>query len=115
MRETYQENTSISTQGKFIRIEFGKAGQITGANIDKYLLEKSRVTHQSPKERNFHIFYQLIRGASDAIKEPLLLSSKLMDYTFTKSSNMHIEGVDDAADFLVLQVRDFLALIVDIF
>jgi myosin protein heavy chain len=55
-------------KGKFIRIEFNPIGHINGANIERYLLEKSRVTHQTSKERNYHIFYQLLKGASPELK-----------------------------------------------
>jgi len=55
------------TQGKFIRILFTSSGSISGANVDWYLLEKSRVTFRSMGERNFHVFYQLL-GAGRAEK-----------------------------------------------
>ena len=51
-------------QGKFIRINFDNSGFIAGANIETYLLEKSRSIRQTGDERSFHIFYQLLTGAS---------------------------------------------------
>ena len=61
-------NNNSSRFGKFVRIEFTSGGAIAGANIDWYLLEKSRVTNRSEKERSFHIFYQVLRGADAALK-----------------------------------------------
>lgn len=92
-------NNNSSRFGKFIRIEFGRSGQIAGASIDWYLLEKSRVIHPNAKERNYHIFYQLIRGASKDLKEALMLENDLNDYAYLKSANKSIEGVDDKEDF----------------
>ncbi|KAJ3371657.1 hypothetical protein GGF31_002636 [Allomyces arbusculus] len=96
-------NNNSSRFGKFVRIEFSASGQIAGANIERYLLEKSRVTHQTAKERSYHIFYQLVKGASPDLKKQLLLDAGLNDYNFIKSSNKNIEGVDDVADFAQLQ------------
>ncbi len=57
-----QRNNNSSRFGKFIRISFSPDGSIAGANIDWYLLEKSRVVIRSEAERSFHVFYQLMEG-----------------------------------------------------
>ena len=61
--------THLSTlQGKFIRIHFGVAGKLAGADIETYLLEKARVISQQPLERSYHIFYQMMSGALPDLK-----------------------------------------------
>lgn len=57
-----QRNNNSSRFGKFVRITFAPDGSIAGANIDWYLLEKSRVIVRSEAERSFHVFYQLMAG-----------------------------------------------------
>lgn len=50
--------------------------KIMGAYIEKYLLEKSRVTKLNLDERNYHIFYHLVFGAPDELLENLNLKKK---------------------------------------
>ena len=66
-------NDNSSRFGKYIDIYFNKNGIIEGAKIDQYLLEKSRIVHQSPKERNYHIFYCMLQGLSKEHKDKLHL------------------------------------------
>jgi myosin protein heavy chain len=93
-------NNNSSRFGKFIRIEFTRSGQIAGASINWYLLEKSRVVKPNPRERNYHIFYQLLQGADRALRDSLLLSdSQIEDFAYTRDGNDYIAGVSDVDEW----------------
>jgi myosin heavy subunit len=66
-------NDNSSRFGKFTKIWFSN-GKIIGAEFEHYLLEKARLVDQGKGERNYHIFYFLIRGASDEETKSLRLS-----------------------------------------
>lgn len=89
-------NNNSSRFGKFIRIEFSRSGQICGAWIDWYLLEKSRVVKPNSNERNYHVFYQLLQGADRRTREQLLLQNlQIEDFAYTRDGNDSIVGVSD--------------------
>lgn len=75
-------NNNSSRFGKFIRVMFDRGGGIIGANIDNYLLENTRIVHQAPEERNYHIFYQFIKGCTAAQREQYKLMSSPNDVRF---------------------------------
>ncbi|PHH79145.1 hypothetical protein CDD80_5512 [Ophiocordyceps camponoti-rufipedis] len=89
-------NNNSSRFGKFIRIEFSRNGVIMGAFIDWYLLEKSRVVHINAHERNYHVFYQILKGADQRIKSSLLLDGLgVEDFAYTRNGHDSIVGVSD--------------------
>ncbi|KAF4081495.1 hypothetical protein AMELA_G00161930 [Ameiurus melas] len=58
-------NNNSSRFGKFIQVNYQESGTVRGAYVEKYLLEKSRLVYQEYNERNYHVFYYLLAGASD--------------------------------------------------
>ncbi|NXD62407.1 MYH11 protein, partial [Eolophus roseicapillus] len=88
------KNDNSSRFGKFIRINFDVTGYIVGANIETYLLEKSRAIRQAKDERTFHIFYYLIAGASEQMRNDLLLEG-FGNYTFLSNGHVPIPSQQD--------------------
>ena len=92
-------NDNSSRFGKYIEIMFDKKTEIIGAKIRTYLLERSRLVFQPLKERNYHIFYQLVAGATDAERQEWGLQPvEHVDY-LNQGGSSEIEGVDDKAEF----------------
>ena len=92
-------NDNSSRFGKYIEIMFDKKTEIIGARIRTYLLERSRLVFQPLKERNYHVFYQLVAGATEAERQEWgLLPVEHFDY-LNQGGAPVIEGVDDKVEF----------------
>nr|AHX26708.1 chitin synthase [Platynereis dumerilii] len=74
-------NKNSSRFGKMAEINFSPSGDLVGAQILDYLLEKTRVVQQNEGERNFHIFYYLFAG---------MPRDKLRSYHLEKPNNHSI-------------------------
>jgi myosin heavy subunit len=102
--KTHRNNNS-SRFGKFMKLQYSdkthprggetKKVKLLGATVETYLLEKSRVTGLGKGERNFHIFYQLLAGATaEQVEELGLTESK--DFAFLNKGSMQIPGFSDS-------------------
>ncbi|XP_072294895.1 unconventional myosin-IXb isoform X2 [Eucyclogobius newberryi] len=96
-------NNNSSRFGKFIQVNYLESGVVRGAVVEKYLLEKSRLVSRGKNERNYHVFYYLLLGASEAErKEFKLLAPE--EYFYLKQQNFKIEDEEDLRhDFERLQ------------
>ncbi|XP_030218971.1 unconventional myosin-IXb isoform X2 [Gadus morhua] len=88
---TTAQNNNSSRFGKFVQLNYLESGVIRGAIIEKYLLEKSRLVCRDTSERNYHVFYYLLIGASkEERKEFSLLQPQ--EYNYLQQEDLSIEG-----------------------
>ncbi|XP_026503534.1 unconventional myosin-Ib [Terrapene carolina triunguis] len=80
---------------------FGNAKTVRNDNSSRFvnLLEKSRVVKQPRGERNFHIFYQILSGASEDMLNKLKLERDFSRYNYLSLDSARVNGVDDAVNF----------------
>ncbi|XP_013169828.1 PREDICTED: unconventional myosin-IXa-like isoform X4 [Papilio xuthus] len=107
-------NNNSSRFGKFIQVNYKENGMVHGAVVQKYLLEKSRICSQGRNERNYHVFYYLLAGASEQEREQLhLLSVDKYNY-LSKTGCSVVPGVDEQYEFSRLkQSMDMVGFTLD--
>ncbi|KAI9922374.1 hypothetical protein PsorP6_001724 [Peronosclerospora sorghi] len=97
-------NDNSSRFGKFIKMEFSPQGSLIGASIQTYLLEKVRLAYQGESERNYHIFYEIIAGATAQEKKRWHLKRPTEFHYLNQSTCIkRKDGVSDAEQFGALK------------
>ncbi|KAG2423997.1 hypothetical protein HXX76_014823 [Chlamydomonas incerta] len=94
-------NNNSSRFGKYCEIFFDPVtGGVTGAAVRTYLLERSRVVAVNNPERSFHIFYQLVYGASEADRRAWRLPAAASGFAYlARSSCVELPGQSNAEEY----------------
>lgn len=107
-------NNNSSRFGKYVLLYYTQAkGEILGARVKNYLLEKSRIVGPAAGERNYHAFYQLLRGADDALLDELGLINPatkkrmtLCDFNYMKNgADVDPSIINDEEEFKMLDLQ----------
>ncbi|XP_061118337.1 myosin heavy chain, fast skeletal muscle-like isoform X1 [Conger conger] len=93
-------NDNSSRFGKFIRIHFGTSGKLASADIETYLLEKSRVSFQLPDERGYHIFYQMMTNHKPELIEMTLITTNPYDFPMISQGQITVASIDDKEELV---------------
>ncbi|KAJ2162440.1 class II myosin [Coemansia sp. RSA 552] len=92
-------NNNSSRHGKYLEIQFNAGGEPVGAMVTNYLLEKGRVVGQIKDERNFHIFYQFAKAASQQYRDAFGISGP-ESYLYTSTAGcLDVPHMDDAKEY----------------
>jgi len=73
-------NPNASRFGKYTELQFSERGRLCGVKTLDYYLERNRVSAVPSGERNFHIFYYLVAGASSEERQHLHLEKTTHRY-----------------------------------
>ncbi|XP_044752121.1 myosin-VIIa-like [Coccinella septempunctata] len=92
-------NDNSSRFGKYINVKFDENGVIECAEIEQYLLEKSRIISQNEGERNYHIFYCLCAGLGKDEKKKFDIGEASSYSYLNGGKTLKLDGVDEVEEF----------------
>ncbi|KAG0167289.1 hypothetical protein DFQ28_010342 [Apophysomyces sp. BC1034] len=88
---------------QYLEVHFTERGRISGAKWMAYALEKARVTEAAQDERNFHVFYAMLSGASPEEKTRLCLTDWSVYHYLVRTTTSRASSVDDAQNYANLR------------
>jgi chitin synthase len=100
-------NPSASQFGRFLELHFSSDGEIAGAKVLPFGLNKSRLGKLQHEERSFHVFYQFLAGASPEERESLNLEDASDYQLLSRSGCYRLPGgpfSDDSTQLSELRV-----------
>lgn len=81
-------NPNASRHTRYTELHFNDRGRISAAKVLAFGLDKSRLTRLSFDERSYHVFYQLLAGATPAERDALGLEGP-SEYSLLASSGCY--------------------------
>lgn len=99
-------NDNSSRFGKYIKLQYTEDNGLISAVTETFLLEKSRLVSVGSNERNYHVFYQFLRGIDSfepELRNELFLATVESYKILTTGGNTLIRSVDD-------DIQEFQAL-----
>ncbi|XP_023288541.1 unconventional myosin-XV [Orussus abietinus] len=94
-------NDNSSRFGKYLEVHF-RDGVIVGGRVTQYLLEKSRIVTQASEERNYHVFYELLAGLDQQLRDKYGLLTPDKYFYLNQGGSCEIDGKNDTQDFKAL-------------
>ncbi len=89
-------NDNSSRFGKYIKLQYSDEHQIISAFTETFLLEKSRLMNVGAGERNYHVFYQFLRGNTNlGLAQKLHLKDPTSFKMLTDSNGAALPSTED--------------------
>lgn len=81
-------NPNASRHSRYLELHFNDRGRIASGKVLAYGLDKSRLNRLSHEERSYHVFYQLLAGATSEERDHFNLEDP-SDYALLASSGCY--------------------------
>ncbi len=96
-------NANASRFGRYTELHYDGEGRLCGAQVLTFGLDKRRMTRLEREERTFHVFYQMLAGASSDERDALLLEDVTSYALLNQSSCYRLPGGPNSDDSIMME------------